>query len=93
MISGGNVFAGSEYSGVWKRPLSDFAVVDGDVDANGIINISDAVYLLTYVLADGPVPRSSKAADVDCSGLINVSDVVYLIAFVFSGAPAPCARF
>jgi hypothetical protein len=62
----------------------------GDADANGIINISDAVYLISYIFAGGPAPEPMTAADADCNQIVNISDAVYLISYIFGGGPAPC---
>jgi PKD repeat protein len=63
----------------------------GDADANGFVNISDAVYLINYIFAGGPAPNPLEAGDVDCNGFVNISDAVYLINYIFAGGPAPCA--
>ena len=62
----------------------------GDADNNGVVNISDAVYIVSYIFSGGPAPVPMVAGDADCNGLITISDVVYLINFIFSGGPAPC---
>ncbi len=64
--------------------------VKGDADGNGMVNISDAVYLIGYIFSGGPAPSPLFAGDADCSGIITVSDAVYLISYIFSGGPAPC---
>ena len=66
-------------------------VVCGDVDGNGIITISDAVFLINFIFAGGPAPGSVTAADADCNGIITISDAVYLINYIFAGGPSPCA--
>jgi hypothetical protein len=63
----------------------------GDADANNMVNISDAVYLIAYIFSGGPAPNPLEAGDVDCNDMVNISDAVYLIAYIFSGGPAPCA--
>ncbi len=63
----------------------------GDAEGNGIVSISDAVYLIGYIIAGGPVPSPPLSGDTDCSGLVNISDAVYLINYIFAGGPAPCA--
>jgi len=65
-------------------------VLSGDADNNGVITISDAVYLISYVFSGGPAPCPLSNGDADCSGIVNISDAVYLIAYIFSGGPAPC---
>ncbi len=63
----------------------------GDADFNGMINISDAVYLINYIFAGGPAPHPIKlVGDADCNGAISISDAVYLINYIFAGGPAPC---
>jgi hypothetical protein len=63
----------------------------GDADANGFVNISDAVYLINYIFAGGPAPCPEVAGDADCNGFVNISDAVYLINYIFGGGPEPCA--
>ncbi len=64
--------------------------VCGDADASGEVNVSDAVYLISYIFSGGPAPNPLRG-DANCSSAVNISDVVYLIAYIFSGGPAPCA--
>jgi M6 family metalloprotease-like protein len=63
----------------------------GDADANGFVNISDAVYLINYIFGGGPAPNPEAAGDADCNGFVNISDAVYLINYIFGGGAAPCA--
>lgn len=65
--------------------------VCGDADLSGSIDISDAVYVLSYIFSGGPAPIPLVAGDANCDSLVDVSDVVYLISYIFSGGPAPCA--
>lgn len=87
------ILAKDSYGGSRTGPLWSFTTgnaICGDVDANGLVNISDVVYLIAYVFSGGPAPNPTSSGDVDCTGIVNVSDVVYLIAYIFSGGPAPC---
>lgn len=63
----------------------------GDADANNLITISDAVYLITYIFAGGAAPSPLLSGDADCNELITISDAVYLISYIFAGGPAPCS--
>jgi hypothetical protein len=67
------------------------AFVCGDADHSGVVNISDAVYLIAYIFSGGPAPLMPAAADANCSGGVNISDAVYLISYIFSGGTVPCA--
>ncbi|MFH2056205.1 MAG: dockerin type I repeat-containing protein [bacterium] len=64
----------------------------GDADGDGIVNISDGVYIIQYIFASGEPPQPVLAAgDADCDGAVNITDVVYLINYIFASGPAPCA--
>jgi hypothetical protein len=67
-------------------------VVPGDADGNGVVNVSDAVYLICYIFSDGPppVPYAVCSGDVDCSCIVNVTDAVYEISYIFGGGEMPC---
>jgi hypothetical protein len=69
----------------------DVTYICGDADGSGFVNISDAVYLISYIFGGGDPPDPEKAGDVDCSNFVNISDVVYLITYIFGGGPEPCA--
>lgn len=62
----------------------------GDVDGNGIVTISDAVYLITFIFSNGPMPTPQEAGDSDCNAIVNVSDAVRVIGYIFSSGVAPC---
>lgn len=63
----------------------------GDADGSGLLNISDAVYLILYIFSGGPAPNPLMSGDANCSDNVNISDAVYLINYIFSGGPAPCS--
>jgi hypothetical protein len=62
----------------------------GDASADGVTNITDAVYLVSYIFAGGPPPDPLAAGDVNCDGIPNITDAVYLITYIFTGGPPPC---
>ena len=64
--------------------------VCGDCNADGTANITDAVYLITYIFGGGPPPNPLAAGDVNCDGSANITDAVYLIQYIFGGGPPPC---
>ena len=62
----------------------------GDPNADGLVNIGDAVFVVNYVFKGGPNPNPPEAGDANCDHAINVGDAVYIINYVFKGGPAPC---
>jgi hypothetical protein len=65
--------------------------VGGDADGNGIVNVSDAVYLIGYIFGGGEAPDPLLSGDADCNEIVNIADAVYLIAYIFGGGPEPGA--
>ncbi|MGB5106959.1 MAG: dockerin type I repeat-containing protein [Candidatus Zixiibacteriota bacterium] len=64
----------------------------GDVDGDGMITISDAVFLINFIFAGGQPPQNPASADADCNDIVTISDAVFMINYIFSGgaAPQPC---
>ncbi|NIM98491.1 MAG: hypothetical protein GTO24_10555 [candidate division Zixibacteria bacterium] len=60
----------------------------GDCNADGTIDVSDAVYLINYLFRDGPAPPL-QVGDVNCDGVIQSGDVVFLLNYLFRGGPEP----
>ncbi len=87
----GYLFAGVNEGGVWRRLLSEMQYSPGDADGNATINISDAVYLISYIFIGGSPPDPLLNGDADCTGIISISDAVYLISYIFAGGGAPGA--
>jgi hypothetical protein len=67
--------------------MSPFTI--GDVDGSGSVDVSDAVYLCSYMFCGGPPPESTPTADANCDGFLNISDVVYLLDYIFASGDAP----
>ncbi len=61
----------------------------GDSDGDGLVMVSDAVFIINYLFANGPSPEFWQLADCDCSGRLDITDVVYLINYIFGGGYSP----
>jgi PKD repeat protein len=68
-----------------------YPFIYGDANGDGVINVTDVVYLINYLflVPPGPAPIPPEAGDVNCDGVINVTDVVYLINYLFLVPPGP----
>src|SRR5690606_36742889 len=62
----------------------------GDLNADGLISISDAVALIAYIFAQGAAPEPLEVGDANCSGQVSVGDAISLISYIFASGPAPC---
>jgi hypothetical protein len=66
--------------------------VCGDADNDGFgPDISDLVYLVTFMFQGGPEPPVMEACDIDGDGSANpnVADLVYLANYMFTDGPEP----
>jgi hypothetical protein len=63
----------------------------GDVNGDGIINIGDVVYLVSYLYKGGPAPDPEWVGDANSDGIVNIGDVVYLVSYLYKGGPPPCS--
>jgi len=61
----------------------------GDSDRNGVLEISDAIRVLTYLYSGGVEINCRDAADANDDGAIELSDPVFLLTFLFSSGREP----
>lgn len=64
----------------------------GDVNADGTVNVADAIYSLD-VLFMGVAAPCADAADSNDDGLLNIADPIALLGYLFSNAPSPPPPF
>jgi Big-like domain-containing protein/VCBS repeat protein len=71
-----------------KPPAPKF--IRGDVNHDGKKpDISDHIFLISYLFYHGTEPPCLEAADVDDNGKLNLVDTVNLLGFIFNGTPVP----
>ena len=61
----------------------------GDVNGDGIVDVGDVVYLISYLYRGGPPPDPMNMGDVNCDGIVNLGDVVFLISYLYKSGPVP----
>lgn len=62
----------------------------GDATGDGLLNLSDIVFLHQYYFECGALPSFFSAGDANCDGRIDIGDIVYLAAHLNSTGPPPC---
>jgi hypothetical protein len=65
----------------------------GNVNGDDHTDLSDAVFILSFLFLQGPEPACLKAADTDDTGIVDLTDPVYLLNYLFLSGPAPFAPF
>jgi hypothetical protein len=61
----------------------------GDSNADGMINITDGIFVLNYLFLGGPTPPCLEAANPNDDSALNITDGIYILNFLFLGGPAP----
>ena len=64
----------------------------GDVDHSGSIDVSDCVFLISYVFGRGAPPDPLEIGDANCDYQVDISDIVTLIAYIFGGGALPVCQ-
>ncbi len=57
-------------------------IIIGDINMDGLVNISDVTILIDFLLGNEVSPFDSQAADMNPDGDINISDVTMLIDYL-----------
>ncbi len=57
-------------------------VIKGDVNGDGLVNITDVVCLVNYILDSDSIGIILEAADMNEDGEVNITDVVALVDYV-----------
>lgn len=65
--------------------------IRGDVTADGAINMTDAISILSFLFLGGEAPTCFDAADADNNGIVQLTDGIYTLNFLFAGGAPPPA--
>jgi len=63
--------------------------VSGDANGDGVVSISDVVFLANFVFHNGSEPEPSASGDPNEDGVMDIQDMVYLIEYLFHGGQMP----
>ncbi len=77
--------------GAYERPpVLEASFSRGDADADGELDLSDAIAVLFYLFAERSPPACLDSMDADDNGTVQVTDPLYLLNYLFrQGAPPP----
>jgi M6 family metalloprotease-like protein len=60
---------------------SFYALLIGDLNGDGTIDIADVMRLINYLFLEGSAPDPLEIGDANCDGEVDVADVMYLINY------------
>jgi hypothetical protein len=61
----------------------------GEVTGDGLIDLGDLLFLISYLYKGGLAPCPVEAGDLNCDGIIDLGDILYLISYLYKGGPPP----
>jgi hypothetical protein len=67
--------------------------VRGDANADGSMDMADAVFTLSHLYLAGEPPSCPESADADDSGSLDLADGVRVLEALFLGGPSPPEPF
>ncbi len=91
LLSLATVSEGVEVSG------SRISLINGDVNGDDTLDVSDVIYLLNWEFVGGPPPvplacepfNEFMNGDVNGRGGIDITDPIYLLDYLYLGGDAP----
>jgi hypothetical protein len=66
-----------------------YPAVPGDMNRDGLVRLGDVIFLVNFLMKNGPQPSPLAMADTDGSCNLSLSDVIYLVNFVSGRGPQP----
>jgi hypothetical protein len=60
----------------------------GDANTDGGIDSADAMFVFSYLFANGPAPPCLDAADANDGGVVDLGDGIYTLQHFFANGPA-----
>ena len=63
--------------------------IRGDPDNSGIVNLTDAVFILSFLFLGGELPTCFDASDADDNGVVQLTDGIFLLNYLFLGGRPP----
>lgn len=66
------------YSVIWRE------FVDGDANQDGLVNVTDIVATVNYIMEQPSADFNKEAADVNHDGFVNVTDIVQMVNIIMT---------
>ncbi len=73
----------------WSGSLYVAIYACGDCNDDGILDLSDAVYILNYLYKSGSAPDPLESGDANGDDLLDLTDAVFILNYLYKSGPAP----
>jgi|GEM_PF-1332351 len=61
----------------------------GDADGDKMLDLSDVLFLISYLYKGGPAPDPFSSGDANADGIVDLGDILYLNSYLYKGGPLP----
>jgi len=61
----------------------------GDASGDSVVNMSDPLWMISYLYKNGPAPCIPETGDPSGDCEFNMSDLLWLISYLYKNGPAP----
>lgn len=61
--------------------------IRGDGNTDGDVDVSDGIFILSYLFLGGEEPKCQKSGDANLDAFVDISDGIYVLAHLFLGGP------
>jgi hypothetical protein len=73
----------------WSSSLYVAIYACGDCNDDGILDLSDAVYILNYLYKSGSAPDPLESGDTNGDDLLDLTDAIYILNYLYKGGSSP----
>jgi len=63
--------------------------VPGDASGDGIVDLGDLLFLVSYLYKGGSAPTPMAAGDPTGDCVVDLGDILYLVSYLYKGGAAP----
>ena len=63
----------------------------GDASNDGKVDITDGIYVMSWIYSGGKAPSCLNSADANDDGKIDLTDAIYILSYIYLGGKAPPA--
>ena len=71
-------------------PFGFYVFESGDATNDGLVDLSDVIWILNYLYKSGPEPEPLQSGDANCDGIVDIADGVWLLNYLFKAGSPPC---
>ena len=76
----------------YKLTIKDDSIIPGDVNGDGLVNVTDIVATVNFIMEKPSNNFNELAADLNGDGKVNVTDIVKMVTIIMSGDGASSRR-